>query len=77
MLLPVQDGLDRVNCPYSYGYSIILLTLLVKVATFPLTKQQASLYLFHPFFLFYPSRSPSSSQAFFIIFFILFSVFLF
>ena len=36
----MQDGLDKVHCPYSYGYSIILLTLLVKVVTFPLTKQQ-------------------------------------
>ena len=36
-----QSGLDAVHVPYSYGYSIILLTLLVKAATFPLTKQQA------------------------------------
>jgi len=41
----MQDGLDKVHCPYSYGYSIILLTLLVKVVTFPLTKQQVRLYV--------------------------------
>ena len=26
--------------PYSYGYAILTLTLLVKVVTFPLTKKQ-------------------------------------
>ena len=41
----MQVGLDKVHCPYSYGYSIILLTLLVKVVTFPLTKQQVRLYV--------------------------------
>lgn len=38
------EGIDGVlsgaGVPYSYGFSIILLTLLVKVATFPLTKKQ-------------------------------------
>ncbi|KAJ9507290.1 hypothetical protein QJQ45_006269 [Haematococcus lacustris] len=36
----LQAGLDALHVPYSYGYSIILLTLAVKLATFPLTKQQ-------------------------------------
>ena len=42
--LPVQvldNGLSQLHVPYSYGFSIILLTCLVKLATFPLTKQQA------------------------------------
>lgn len=42
-MLCMQDGLDKVHVPYSYGYSIILLTLIVKLVTFPLTKQQASI----------------------------------
>lgn len=29
-----------VNIPYSYGFAIILLTILVKILTFPLTKKQ-------------------------------------
>ena len=37
---PTQDGLDRVSVPYSYGWSIVTLTLCVKLATFPLTKKQ-------------------------------------
>jgi len=36
----IQNGLDKLHVPYSYGYSIIVLTLLVKLATYPLTKQQ-------------------------------------
>ncbi|GFR43116.1 hypothetical protein Agub_g4118 [Astrephomene gubernaculifera] len=40
VLYLLQEGLDKVHVPYSYGYSIILLTLFVKIATFPLTKQQ-------------------------------------
>jgi YidC/Oxa1 family membrane protein insertase len=36
----IQGGLDAAHVPYSYGFSIISLTLLVKIATFPLTKQQ-------------------------------------
>lgn len=35
-----QGILDTLHVPYSYGYSIILLTLVVKAATYPLTKQQ-------------------------------------
>ena len=36
----LQTGLDALHVPYSYGYSIILLTLIVKTLTYPLTKQQ-------------------------------------
>lgn len=36
----LDSGLERVGVPYSYGFAIILLTILVKVATFPLTKKQ-------------------------------------
>lgn len=38
----LKDGLAAVHVPYSYGFAIILLTVIVKVATFPLTKQQVS-----------------------------------
>ena len=34
------DGVLDGKVPYSYGYSILLLTVLVKLATFPLSKQQ-------------------------------------
>ncbi|CAI5972671.1 unnamed protein product [Closterium sp. NIES-64] len=40
ILKVLEQGLASVNVPYAYGFSIILLTLLVKVVTFPLTKQQ-------------------------------------
>ncbi|KAL4428994.1 hypothetical protein ABPG77_006033 [Micractinium sp. CCAP 211/92] len=36
----LDEGLEKVGVPYSYGFAIILLTVLVKVATYPLTKQQ-------------------------------------
>ena len=36
----LQTGLDTIHVPYSYGWSIILLTLLVKVATYPFLKKQ-------------------------------------
>ena len=36
----LQTGLDTAHVPYSYGFSIILLTVLVKIITFPLTKSQ-------------------------------------
>lgn len=42
VLKALQDGLDKLHVPYSYGYSIILLTLIVKIITYPLTKQQVS-----------------------------------
>ncbi|XP_021716176.1 inner membrane protein PPF-1, chloroplastic-like [Chenopodium quinoa] len=40
VLKVMKDGLSTLHVPYSYGFAIILLTVLVKVATFPLTKQQ-------------------------------------
>ncbi|KAM1167501.1 hypothetical protein ACFX19_030050 [Malus domestica] len=36
----LKGGLDAVHVPYSYGFAIILLTVIVKLATLPLTKQQ-------------------------------------
>ncbi|OWM68813.1 hypothetical protein CDL15_Pgr025000 [Punica granatum] len=36
----LKDGLSAVHVPYAYGFAIILLTVIVKIATFPLTKQQ-------------------------------------
>ncbi|KAL3135144.1 hypothetical protein ABBQ32_008079 [Trebouxia sp. C0010 RCD-2024] len=36
----LQSNLDKVHVPYSYGWSIILLTLLVKTALFPITRKQ-------------------------------------
>ncbi|KAI4383846.1 hypothetical protein MLD38_009642 [Melastoma candidum] len=40
VLKVLKDGLSAVHIPYAYGFAIILLTVIVKVATFPLTKQQ-------------------------------------
>ena len=37
----LQHGLEFLHVPYSYGFSIILLTVFVRTATFPLTKKQA------------------------------------
>jgi len=36
----LKDGLSALHVPYPYGFAIILLTVLVKVATFPLSKKQ-------------------------------------
>eukprot|EP00475_Leptophrys_vorax_P030654 TRINITY_DN4609_c0_g1_i3.p1 TRINITY_DN4609_c0_g1~~TRINITY_DN4609_c0_g1_i3.p1 ORF type:complete len:498 (+),score=43.04 TRINITY_DN4609_c0_g1_i3:245-1738(+) len=36
----LEQGLVSLNVPYAYGFSIILLTLIIKLATFPLTKKQ-------------------------------------
>ena len=36
----LQDGLKRLNVPYSYGWSIVVMTAAIKLATFPLTKKQ-------------------------------------
>lgn len=36
----IQTGFDRYHVPYSYGWSIVTLTLFVKTLTFPLTKTQ-------------------------------------
>uniref|UniRef100_A0A7S3YQV7 Membrane insertase YidC/Oxa/ALB C-terminal domain-containing protein n=1 Tax=Lotharella globosa TaxID=91324 RepID=A0A7S3YQV7_9EUKA len=40
VLATVQSKLDKAGIPYSYGWSIIILTLFVKTLTFPLTKKQ-------------------------------------
>ncbi|CAL5355684.1 unnamed protein product [Camellia sinensis] len=36
----LADGLATLHVPYAYGFAIILLTVLVKAATFPLSKKQ-------------------------------------
>ncbi|CAL1361313.1 unnamed protein product [Linum trigynum] len=36
----LKGGLEAVHVPYAYGFAIILLTVVVKLATLPLTKQQ-------------------------------------
>jgi YidC/Oxa1 family membrane protein insertase len=43
-LKSLDGGLHGAGIPYSYGFSIILLTLLVKLATFPLTKKQVCVW---------------------------------
>ncbi|KAL3653139.1 Inner membrane protein PPF-1, chloroplastic [Castilleja foliolosa] len=40
VLKVLKDGISAVHVPYAYGFAIILLTVLVKLATLPLTKQQ-------------------------------------
>lgn len=40
VLKVLKGGLATLHVPYSYGFAIILLTVLVKVVTYPLTKQQ-------------------------------------
>ncbi|WOL14891.1 inner membrane protein PPF-1, chloroplastic-like [Canna indica] len=40
VLKVLKDGLSAIHVPYSYGFAIILLTVIVKVLTLPLTKQQ-------------------------------------
>ncbi|XP_076946373.1 inner membrane protein ALBINO3, chloroplastic-like [Bidens hawaiensis] len=40
VLKVLKDGLSAVHVPYSYGFAIILLTVIVKIATLPLTKKQ-------------------------------------
>ncbi|KAI6686637.1 hypothetical protein NL676_032550 [Syzygium grande] len=40
VLKVLKDGLSILHVPYAYGFAIILLTVLVKAATFPLTKKQ-------------------------------------
>lgn len=43
LLQILKDGLSALHVPYAYGFAIILLTVLVKAATFPLTKKQVLL----------------------------------
>ncbi|KAG6482029.1 inner membrane protein PPF-1, chloroplastic-like [Zingiber officinale] len=40
VLKVLKDGLSAIHVPYAYGFAIILLTVIVKVLTLPLTKQQ-------------------------------------
>lgn len=40
VLKTIQSQLNRLHVPYSYGWSIICLTLVVKLVTLPLTKIQ-------------------------------------
>jgi YidC/Oxa1 family membrane protein insertase len=40
VLKTIQTELDKLKVPYSYGYSIIILTAMVKLVTLPLTKRQ-------------------------------------
>nr|GMD95407.1 ALBINO3-like protein 1, chloroplastic [Ipomoea batatas] len=40
VLKVLKDGLSTLHVPYAYGFAIILLTVLVKAVTFPLTKKQ-------------------------------------
>ncbi|KAJ7957653.1 Inner membrane ALBINO3-like protein 1, chloroplastic [Quillaja saponaria] len=40
VLKVLKDGLSTLHVPYAYGFAIILLTVVVKAATFPLTKKQ-------------------------------------
>lgn len=40
VLKVLNDGLTAIHIPYAYGFAIILLTVIVKVATLPLTKKQ-------------------------------------
>lgn len=36
----IDDGLAKAGIPYSYGFAIILITVAVKLATYPLSKKQ-------------------------------------
>lgn len=40
VLKVLKGGLSTLHVPYAYGFAIILLTILVKAATYPLTKKQ-------------------------------------
>lgn len=48
MLQILDQGISAAGIPYSYGFAIILLTILVKLATYPLSKQQVSCVLMVP-----------------------------
>ena len=41
----IQAGLEQYHIPYSYGWSIIALTVLTKIVMFPFTKAQVSVLL--------------------------------
>jgi membrane protein insertase Oxa1/YidC/SpoIIIJ len=42
VLQVLEGGLSAAGVPYSYGFAIILLTVLVKAATYPLSKKSVS-----------------------------------
>jgi len=42
VLNTLQKGIQFLHVPYSYGFSIILLTIIVKILTLPFTKKQVS-----------------------------------
>ena len=44
----LDSGLAGLHVPYSYGFAIILLTVLVKALTFPLSKKQVTAAPLHP-----------------------------
>ena len=44
----LDSGLAGLHVPYSYGFAIILLTVLVKALTFPLSKKQVTAAPSHP-----------------------------
>ena len=44
----LDSGLAGLHVPYSYGFAIILLTVLVKALTFPLSKKQVTTAHPHP-----------------------------
>ena len=39
----LDTGIEKLGVPYSYGFAIILLTVLVKAATYPLSRKQVQL----------------------------------
>lgn len=45
LLQVLEGGLARAGVPYSYGFAIILLTVMVKAATYPLTKKSVSQHM--------------------------------
>jgi YidC/Oxa1 family membrane protein insertase len=39
-LQAIDGGLEQIHVPYSYGFAIITLTIIVKIATYPLSQKQ-------------------------------------
>jgi formate hydrogenlyase subunit 3/multisubunit Na+/H+ antiporter MnhD subunit len=44
----LERGIDGTGAPYAYGFAIVLLTVLVKAATFPLTQKQVRIPTWDP-----------------------------
>lgn len=55
----IDSTLASAHVPYSYGFAIIALTLLVKAATFPLSQKQVCVF---PGFLYERGRHPSHAS---------------